>query len=200
MFQIGRKEQVIIFVVLSVILFSAGYQWALRTKSEVEIIPAKNGATVEETGPVVHVDGAVQRPGVYKLNPGSRANDAINQALALPEADLGALNLAAPLKDGQKLTVPFISQAMTDNPQSPGPSNAGAKIAVNSNSGSGLININTATASELEKLPGIGPALAARIIDYRQANGNFQSIEELKNVSGIGDKKFASLEHLVTAR
>ncbi|AEF94740.1 competence protein ComEA helix-hairpin-helix repeat protein [Desulfotomaculum nigrificans CO-1-SRB] len=206
MFNLGRKEQIIIFIVIGVILFSAGYQWAgRRADSPVEVVGTANAvANKEEVGPVVHVDGAVEKPGVYKLPPGSRVNDAVAQAVALPEADLSALNLAAPLKDGEKLVVarkgePANAPAVAQQPVRSGAA-AGSAAPTTAQKSTGLININTASSAELESLPGIGPTLANRIIQHRQANGPFQSIEDLKNVSGIGDKKFADLQHLITVQ
>lgn len=209
MMDLGRREQVIILIVVAVILFSAGYQFANREKKEVELVgPSSAEATHEETGTImVHVDGAVEKPGVYKLPSGSRVNDAIEQAVALPDADLSALNLAEPLKDGRKLTVfrkteqqaPGQGAAAQTMPVPPPGNAAGSgSQAVSPAKSNGLVNINTAGAAELDTLPGIGPALAERILQHRQANGPFQTIEEIKNVSGIGDKKYADLQHRIT--
>ena len=203
----GRKEQCLILIVVAVVLFTAGYRFAGAEKTPVELVgPSSAEATREETGPVVHVDGAVEKPGVYELPPNSRVNDAIEKAVALPEADLSALNLAALLKDGQKLVVARrVEQPLVDTtnntsvPVQSTPSKVVPKPiqAVQPN---GLVNINTASATELDSLPGIGPALAQRIIQHREANGPFATIEDLKNVSGIGDKKFADLEHKVSVQ
>jgi competence protein ComEA len=133
----------------------------------------------------VHVAGAVVHPGVVRLAPGDRVMDAVAAAGGpLPEADLEGLNLAQTVQDGQKITVP--RQGEADTPASPGSKGEGGKI-----------NINTAGLQELEELPGIGPALAERIIAYREKQGGFHSVEELKQVSGIGDKKFEEIRDLV---
>jgi competence protein ComEA len=140
---------------------------------------------------VVHVAGAVATPGVYQLPPGSRVQDAIAAAGGfLPEADRQVLNLAATLKDGQMVRAPLQSE-----------SSAAHSTQVESPSGFGaasILNINTATAEELEALPKIGPVLAQRIIDYRQANGPFTSLEELLEVAGIGEEIFAAIKDLVS--
>ncbi len=123
----------------------------------------------------VSVRGAVVSPGIYTLAPGSILQDALQAAGGvLPQADTSRLNLAAPLSDGQDVRVPLITPTPAPGtPQATPP-------------GGGKINLNTATLAELDSLPGIGPVLAQRIIDYRETHGPFQSVEELLNVEGIG--------------
>jgi competence protein ComEA len=134
---------------------------------------------------VVHVSGAVLNPGLYQLPPGSRVQDAIQAAGGLlPEADEGTLNLAALLKDGQRVLAPTVVQAQ-------------ATAASNSSQG-GLVDINSASQAALESLPGIGPVLAMRIIDYREANGPFATVEDLQNVEGVGADTFEKLREQVT--
>ena len=135
---------------------------------------------------VIHVSGAVLNPGVYQLPPGSRVQDAIHAAGGLlPEADESALNLAALLKDGQRV------QAVT-------PAQAQATTA--SGSASGIpVDINSASQEALESLPGIGPVLAQRIIAYRENNGPFAAVEDLQQVEGVGADTFEKLRDLVTA-
>ena len=146
---------------------------------------------------VVHVSGAVSHPGVYELIQGSRVQDAIQAAGDLtPDADAQALNLAAPLDDGALVHVPLKSaeQPPMISPGISAPSPAG-------NPGSapgGLININTASQSELESLPGIGPVLAQRIIEYRQSHGSFSSTEAIMDISGIGPATFEKIKDLIT--
>jgi competence protein ComEA len=133
---------------------------------------------------VVHVAGSVASPGVYSLPPGCRVEDAIRAAGGLLlTANSNSLNLAAHLSDGDRVYVPALSQPGDRSvSQSPPPSN------------SLTVNINSAEQAELEKLPGIGPALAARIIEYRQQNGGFQTIEDIQKVSGIGPATFTQLK------
>jgi len=140
---------------------------------------------------VVDVRGEVLRPGVYQLPLGSRVDDAIQAAggftLKAVRADI---NLAALLSDGQQILVPSQSSGRTigdPNLNSGPPGQAGE-----------LININTATLEELESLPGIGPVLAQGIIDHRDGNGDFLSIEEIMNVSGIGQATFDAIQDLIT--
>lgn len=134
----------------------------------------------------VDVTGAVARPGVYALPPGSRVQDAIQAAGGLrPEADQELLNLAAPLKDGQVVRAPRMSAAAAGTP---GPATTPG----------GLVNINTASLQELDTLPGIGPVLAQRILDYRAANGPFGTVEDLQQVEGLGPGIFEKIKDLVT--
>ncbi len=210
MFNLGRKEQVVILVIAAILLFTAGYRLASRPSPTVEVVESCSSEFAPEDGDLlVHVTGAVEKPGLYKLPPGSRVNDAIERAGALPEADLSGLNLAARLKDEHKLIVPSLTPQTDPNGTMPPAAGSAAvtspvpagkpsqKTVANS---TGKVNINIAEISELDSLPGIGPALAERIIQYRQANGPFQSPQDLMNVSGIGEKKFADLEQLITVQ
>lgn len=138
---------------------------------------------------VVHVAGAVSSPGVYTLPADSRVDDAVRAAGATADADLSQLNLAQKLTDGQKITVPVAGAAPADG--------SSAATTADSDNG-GLININTATQEELESLPSIGEVRAQAIITYREEHGGFRTIDELKEVSGIGDKIFADISPHVT--
>ncbi|RIQ12416.1 ComEA family DNA-binding protein [Jiangella rhizosphaerae] len=140
---------------------------------------------------IVHVAGLVARPGVVELPSGSRVVDAIEAAGgATPDADLTPLNLARILADGEQVLVTADPPAAAP-PAPPAGSPGSATPSV-------PVNLNTATAAELETLPGIGPALAGRILDWREQNGRFTSIDELREVSGIGEQRFAQLQPLVT--
>lgn len=139
----------------------------------------------------VHVAGAVRRPGVYRVAPGSRVDAAVQAAGGFGRrADAAAVNLAAPVQDGQQVVVPERGAA-------------GAVAASGASAPAGgapdgtRISLSTATAEQLETLDGIGPALAARIIEYRDAHGGFRSIDELQEVDGIGEKRFAALRDAV---
>ena len=136
----------------------------------------------------VYVSGAVQQPDVYALSPGSIVKDAVLAAGGpAGDADLDRINLASPLADGQQIYVPRLGEE--DVPVQP-PSRLPASA--------GLVNINTADAAALETLPGIGPALAQRILDFRQASGPFEQIEDLMEVSGIGPGIFDQIRELIT--
>ncbi|MBC7251594.1 MAG: helix-hairpin-helix domain-containing protein [Anaerolineae bacterium] len=143
----------------------------------------------------VYVTGAVVHPDVYLLEAGSIVRDAVVAAGgATAEADLNRINLAQQVYDQQQIYIPKVGEESLPLPSPP----ASLTSAASSVQPAGKVNINTATAEELDTLPGIGPALAQRIIEYRQTNGPFQSIEEIKNVSGIGDKLFEKLKDLIT--
>jgi competence protein ComEA len=145
---------------------------------------------------VAYVCGAVRRPGVYHLPSGARVADLLAAAGgAAAKAELQAVNLAAKVVDGQQVVVP--ERGATAVAAAPATGTSGS-----SGSGSGAaaapVNLNTASAEELDALPGVGPATAQKIIDYRTANVGFKSVDDLKNVAGIGDAKFATLQPLVT--
>ena len=138
----------------------------------------------------VHVDGAVIAPGVYGVSEGARVHEAVEAAGGLaPGADVGPINLAASVADGTKITIPFEGEELPVWADSLPTASAG---------GAGRININTAGAAELEGLPGIGPSLAAAIVEERERGGPFAVPEDLLRVSGIGEKKLARLIDVVT--
>lgn len=140
----------------------------------------------------VHVAGAVVSPGVYDLDAGGRAIDAIRLAGGpVPGADVSALNLAAKLADGQRIFVPMVGEGTQDpaQPQAPGQGDL---------STGGLVNLNTAGAAELDELPGIGEKTADAIVEYRARNGPFEEVADLLDVPGVGEGKLARLEGLVT--
>ena len=141
---------------------------------------------------VVHVTGAVSAPGVYTLPSDARVDDAVRAAGATAEADLSQLNLAQKLADGQKITVPAIGSASTSAGEGT------ATTTADTNSDGALVNINTASLEELETLPSIGEVRAQAIITYRETNGGFRTIEELQEVSGIGEKIFADVAPYIT--
>lgn len=143
---------------------------------------------------VVHVIGAVPRPGVYELPKGSRVRDAIQAAGGLlADAAASSVNLAAPVSDGQQLDIPFGDGASIES-SSEGDESSATQPAIEGD----LVNINEASLEELDSLPGIGPTTAQKIIDYRTANGPFQTIEDIMNVSGIGPATFEELKDLIT--
>jgi competence protein ComEA len=150
--------------------------------------------TASATGVVVDVAGAVRSPGVYTLPPGARVIDGIRAAGGpAPYADVGSVNLARPLIDGERVYIP--RKGETPPPEAGTSGGTGGR---SSGSGDGKVNINTATERELEALPGIGQVLAQRIVDYRIQHGPFREIRDLLKVEGIGEKKFDSLKDYVT--
>lgn len=164
----------------------------LPAGTPVALDPPPTGAPLE-----VHVVGAVLRPGVYLFADGSRVQDAITAAGGLTtDANLQGVNLAAKLQDGEQLNIPGAAGAGA-NPSTP-PAFRVLPGAVTPTPQTELININTATLDELETLPGVGPTLAQRIIDYRTQHGPFQSIEDIMNVPGIGPVIFDQIQALIT--
>jgi competence protein ComEA len=142
----------------------------------------------------VHVAGAVAKPGVYDLDAAARVIDAIEAAGGgAPDADLNRLNLAAKIADGQRVLVQRVGEAAPAGSASPGGGSAGG-----SSDPSALVSLNSATQGELEALPGIGPTLAEAIITERERRGGFRSVNELRDVRGIGEKRFADLKDKVT--
>jgi competence protein ComEA len=153
--------------------------------------------TTAPTEVVVHVAGAVVSPGVRRLPPGSRVTDALDAAGgALPGADLPRINLAAPLVDGQQVYVPKPGEEV--------PVAAGAGLPSGTGDAGGgpvpgvPVDLNTATAEQLDTLPGVGPATAAAIIAHREQHGPFTSVDQLLDVRGIGEAKLEQLRDLVS--
>lgn len=151
---------------------------------------------------LVHVVGQVKRPGVVTLQPGARVREALKAAGgARSSADLGRLNLARPVADGEQLAVPKPGEKITP---APGPAGPGASATGGGTSSAGPgaqpaepVNVNQADATALEALPGVGPVLAGRIVQWRTDNGPFTAVDELSEVSGIGEKMLAQLRPLV---
>lgn len=180
-------------VAVAVAVGAAVLAWLSRPRPE----PVPPRPTVTEAPPpsstepaelVVAVSGKVHEPGLVRLPAGARVADAIAAAGgALPAAELDHLNLARKISDGELIAVGI-------PPPPDVPAGAGTEPA----GGGGKVNLNTATAAQLESLPGVGPVLAQRIVDYRDRHGAFTSVGELRNVSGIGDTRLADIEGRVT--
>lgn len=156
---------------------------------------------------VVYLCGDVRRPGVYDMATGNRVADGIARAGgALGDADLEQLNLAEPLSDAMKICVPHKGEHLalssvadvtaSGDPPRPSRRHHGSRSSHKLQPGQTL-NVNAASASELTQLPGVGPSLAARIVEYRTENGLFQSVDDLQNVSGIGPSKFEKMASFI---
>jgi len=169
-------------------LFLAALIWIVARNPGGEAVTLRPVPT--ETPIVVHITGAVPRPGVYALPQGARVQDGISAAGGfLAEAEKTGINLARVLEDGEQLDIPFIEGASPVIPTVP------PEIMTSSTE---LININTASSIELESLPGIGPTTAQKIIDYREEVGPFFSIEDIINVPGIGPGTYERIKDLIT--
>ena len=182
----------------SEIILSNNINNVTENTNEIETIEEKN----DEEIVVVHVIGEVNNPGVVTLPEGSRIIDAINMAGGkTEEADLSKINLAYIVEDGTQIYIPRINENLNQvNLISDG---AGIGVIINDsdveeNKVEVKVNINTANKEKLETLPGIGETTAQKIIDYRESNGKFKTIEDIKNVSGIGEAKYESLKDKIT--
>jgi len=217
LFEMERKHQLVLIIIAALILFGAGFKYAqvrgdqadnnlLVTDVSASGTEEANNADEKDLKPqeiVVHVAGEIQHPGVYRLTAGSRVVDAVSMAGPTEASALDYLNLAAPLQDGSQIIVyskdELSNQAL---PAGAGSVTVGSPLPERQLAGligsSGLVNINSAGQAQLEELPGIGPALAQRIIDHRTKNGPFLSTEDIMVVSGIGEKRYAQLKDLIT--
>lgn len=156
------------------------------------------GAPVGAGTLTVHVAGAVGQPGLVRVPVGARVADVIEAAGGLVlDAEVGGLNLAREVADGERLDVPTVGEAMADaNPAEGGAPPVGEED-TGAIRGDGTLDLNRAEADDLEELPGVGPVLAQRILEWRDANGPFTEVGQLRDVAGIGEKTFQSLAPLV---
>jgi len=207
LFNLSRQEKIVFLFLIAILLIALGGKFYLQGKNRITIIPANSQdkevmpeaqTIVEEESLIIHIAGAVNHPGVYQLPSGKRVIDALKMAGGETEkANLDAVNLAAPLYDGQKIIIPFIPENVES-----GLIKYDGQLIVNNDysnlNDNNLLNINNANARQLEELPGIGTVLAERIIEYRESKGAFRNIEEIKDVPGIGEKKFEAIKELIT--
>lgn len=179
------KKSLLVLLVL-VVAALGGTVYGLRAQESGETLDA--GTAPEQTQQlVVYVTGAVQQPGVVNVPQGARIADAIEACGGLlPTADSAKINMAKELSDGQQVRVPEKAGQTAAGPVAGGKNSSGTE--------GGLVNINTADAQQLDTLPGVGPAMAQRIIEYREQNGGFQQVEDLKKIKGIGEAKFSKLK------
>ncbi len=167
-----------------------------QTSAQGEQTEGTESSSTAETKVFVHVTGQVASPGMYELPAGSRVSEAIEAAGGLTEkADDTSINLARQLTDGEQIIV--ISRQEAGSQTTSTQNKTGTDYSA-SNSRPRKININTASADELMELDGVGEATAEKIIAYRQEHGSFSTIEEIKEVSGIGDKKFEAMKDSIT--
>ncbi|MGM9580339.1 MAG: helix-hairpin-helix domain-containing protein [Anaerovibrio sp.] len=209
-----KRSMAVLLVIMAV---AAGVtMWEMYDGDEVQLLAdnrlsagdeqaGKNACDTRQVA--VYVTGEVQQPGVVYVAFDGRVADAVNGCGGvLSTADMGKVNMAQPVKDGMHIRVPEKLAAYSGNGAMQGETAAGktsgSKAAGGSKGASGsdgtMVNINTASADELTKLKGIGPAMAQRIVEYREENGMFQSPEDLQKVRGIGKAKFAKLKEQIT--
>ncbi len=183
----------LLLVVVGQRLAQSGTASAPEVVAPLEAV-SEPAAQTSRAALVVHVVGAVRRPGLYRLREGARVADAVSRAGgATRKADLAGLNLAAPLVDGVQVLVP--PRAPAGGGASPG---AGSSSEAGAGAVAGKLSLASATAEELDELPGVGPVTAQQIIDYRTEHGPFRSVDDLDAVPGIGPTRVEQLRELVT--
>ena len=199
------KQRKFFIIIGILIIFFIGWKLYNRTESfnsEDVLVSGKNiinenNIEEEEDIIVIHITGEVKKPGVVKLKQGARIEDVISSAGGLTEnADISNVNLAYVVEDGTKIRIPSSDEENNDEQYITTDSGKDI-VASNGDSESSsniFVNINTATQTELEQLPGIGTSIAIRIIDYRNKNGKFKAIEDIKNVTGIGESKYEKIK------
>jgi competence protein ComEA len=192
-----EQKNKLLFIVMLAVLIVAGSFYNFWQKSSVhesvssnEVVAKSIPVSEEKNSEIyVYISGAVHKPGVFKALPNARVFDIVAMAGGLtPEADVAKINMAQSVKDGMHIHVVEIVAAQSNS------------TVANSNKikTDNKVNINSADKNELDTLPGVGPALAERIIEYRQTNGSFGDIDELKKVPGIGSSKFEKLKEKIT--
>lgn len=209
-----KKQKIIVIAIAGIVVI--GIMYFIYNKNQVKedinieneilvnnVITNENNTNDDIV--IIHITGSVKNPGIVKLKEGSRIEDAIESAGGLTEnADITKVNLAYVVEDGTKIKIPSASEEDIGD-EDIIDSKSGDNIiikenAVPSNNSTQTININKATEKEFETLPGIGPSLASKIIEYRNQNGKFESIEDIKNVNGIGDNKYEKIKDLITVK
>lgn len=210
--RVDKKQKIIILVILILIISVLGILIYFRynTYEEDYEIDAENATSINEVlkeeistnddkNIIVHIVGAVNNSGIVKLPEGSRIADAIEAAGGVTdEANLSRVNLAYEIEDGQKIYIPSVNDKVEEEYIT---DDSGDNVIINEYSeskeeseGDLMININKASASDLEQLPGIGTSIASRIVEYRNENGKFKTIEDIKNVKGVGDAKYNNIK------
>lgn len=209
---INKKQKILLIIIISIITLGIiYYSQIVKTTEEfdideqnLEIVENKTEEKTEDIDQVakiiVHVSGAVKQEGIVELEENSRVADAIELAGGVREdAYMKDVNLAELLEDGMKIYIP--SKEEVENQKESGNyvgnTNTSNKNTTDKNDLNSKVNINTATKEELDTLPGIGESTANKIINYREENGKFKSIEEIKEVSGMGDSKFEQIKDLI---
>jgi competence protein ComEA len=208
------RRQIIAYAVVAVVVVAVGVRYVVLPRqagppqAQAVVLAPVGGSPAPAGGEsrspaasptpdvVVYVCGAVRSPGVVRLPAGARVTDALESAGGpTAGAELAAVNLAAPVVDGQQILVPEKGQAAVAAAPAGGSASAGTAGVT---APGALVNINTASLEELDALDGVGPSTAQKIIDYRTEHGGFKTIDEIKEVPGIGDAKFAAMKDSIT--
>ena len=201
-FAVSRSTALVALSVLLVVLALAGHRLAQAgTASSPEVVAPLEpiAQTPARRALVVHVVGAVRRPGLYRLREGARVADAVARAGgATGAAELAALNLAAPLVDGVQVLVPSRSASPAGVESAESDSVPGAAMGPTAAGVGAKPSLSSATAEQLDELPGVGPVTAQKILDYRAEHGPFRSVDDLDAVPGIGPVRIEQLRDLVT--
>lgn len=209
-----KKQKIVVYIIavivaIGMIYFIYNNNQVKNDDVEKDILVSNTSTKEEEKNEqeqiVVHVTGSVKSPGIVKLTDGSRIEDAIEAAGGLTEnADISKVNLAYVLEDGIKIKIPSSSEEDIGDGDvlidGSGENVVEEDDSQSTNQNGKGININKADETELQTLPGIGASLASRIVEYRKQNGKFANIEDIKNVSGIGDSKFSNIKDLITVK
>ena len=206
-----KKQKIILSIIA--ILVAIGIIYFINNKNQTNNIELDGNILVSNQNTkqmsqdteeivIVHITGSVKNPGIVKLKEGSRIEDAIEAAGGLTEnADISNVNLAYVLDDGTKIKIPNLDdEDIGDEDVLSKDSGEGIIQEDEKTTNTNIVNINKATENELSTLPGIGNSLATRIVEYRKQNGNFKTIEDIKNVSGIGESKFANIKDFISIK
>lgn len=203
------QRNIIIGLILMAVLIIGYYVYGSDTNNQQVFTDEEMEVTEEKTEEnkgkiVIHITGAIQNEGIVTLDENARVADAVEAAGGFKEdADMSKINLAYILEDGMKLKIPSINDALNQEVDKELTDDELVVESIpesNSKSGTDIININKANQEELEKLPGIGPSIALKIINYRNENGKFSSIDDLKRVSGIGENKFENIKAYICVK
>ncbi|WP_350342517.1 helix-hairpin-helix domain-containing protein [Proteinivorax tanatarense] len=192
--ELDKEKIIATILILTIVSVFGVVNWYRSYRNQEQPIIEKEATLDEDKDEkldekiIIHVTGFVNNPGVYQLNEGDRVIDAINKAGGvLEEGDKNALNLAAYVYDGEKITVPKLGEEIDQKD-------------ISASDGRGRVNINRATVEELTNLNGIGDARAEAIVQFREENGNFKSKEDIKQVAGIGPAIYDQIKDEITVR
>lgn len=208
---LNKKQKIILIILITIIGIGIYcYTNAIENTSEeeienvLEVAQTNTTKETEEKNIFVHIAGCVQKEGMLELSSNSRIADAIEKAGGLTqEADLSDINLAYLLEDGMKIYIPNQNERQENNEKTENTAkteNTPSMQIQDTSTKQDVININTATQEELDTLPGIGPATATKIIEYRKEKGKFKQKEEIKEVSGIGEAKYEKIKEYISIK